>query len=505
MRVNKRIRHYINNKRHSLTGKIGGVCILVNILVFVMDLVLLVGINTMSGKIEQVYLENVNLNVLSEALSEVQDSVNIYLSMKTTESLENYYRSVQNYEKMVDTLSNQITGATHDRMEKSIRNMSAHYLELTNQTIEAKRGRNVVKYRAHFENATEMYEYINTYINSLNNQQLEANSENYVILSQKFRVFEMICMCIMVIVMIGNIAITLKLLGTMIRPLTKLAGLADNVAEGNFDIELLEVNSRDEIETVTNAFNSMILSIRNYITQIRLNMEREQASKERELKMEANLKEAELKYLQAQINPHFLFNTLNAGAQLAMMEDAERTYEYIQNTAEIFRYTVRKGEEIVTIADELQLVDHYIFVLNVRFAGDIHYHKSVDESLLNIQMPSMILQPIVENCVNHGIREMEGNGQIHLSVYKKGDKICISIKDNGVGMSEETIAKVMKGEWKNLEHQGNSNGVGVDNVIERMHLYTQNEESIQILSDGENLGTEVILLLNDKETEENHV
>ena len=133
-------------------------------------------------------------------------------------------------------------------------------------------------------------------------------------------------------------------------------------------------------------------------------MEIQQSLKEKELMMEAHLKDAQLKYLQAQINPHFLFNTLNAGAQLAMMEGADRTYDYVQNVAEFFRYNVKKGNETVTVREEIELVDNYIYILNVRFSGEIHYEKKIEESLLSIQMPGMILQPVVENCVNHGIR-----------------------------------------------------------------------------------------------------
>ena len=98
-------------------------------------------------------------------------------------------------------------------------------------------------------------------------------------------------------------------------------------------------------------------------------------------------------------------NTLNAGAQLAMMEGADRTYEYVQNVAEFFRYNVKKSNDIVTVREELELVDHYIYILNVRFSGDIHYGKEIEEDLLDSCMPSMILQPIVENSVNHGIRD----------------------------------------------------------------------------------------------------
>ena len=119
--------------------------------------------------------------------------------------------------------------------------------------------------------------------------------------------------------------IIINLAGTIISPLKTLATQADEVAKGNFDIELADSGAEDEIGVVTRAFNQMVISIREYIERIRLSMEVERNLKEKELMMEAHLKDAKLKYLQAQINPHFLFNTLNAGAQLAMMEEA---YEF---------------------------------------------------------------------------------------------------------------------------------------------------------------------------------
>ena len=221
--------------------------------------------------------------------------------------------------------------------------------------------------------------------------------------------------------------------------------------------------------------------------------------------METHLKDAQLKYLQAQINPHFLFNTLNAGAQLAMMEGADRTYQYVQNMAEFFRYNVKKGDEIVTLREEIELVDNYIYILNVRFSGDIHYEKELDKNLLDIQMPSMILQPIVENCVNHGIREMAGEGKIKLYVYQIDDVACISISDNGKGMSRDVIRKVLSGTYREEELAAGSNGIGMDNVIARLKLFTETDDVISIISEGENMGTEVILYLPAKEKEEEDV
>ena len=107
--------------------------------------------------------------------------------------------------------------------------------------------------------------------------------------------------------------------------------------------------------------------------------------KERELLMETHLKDAQLKYLRAQINPHFLFNSLNAGAQLALMEDAEKTSIFIEKMADFFRYNVRKTEETATLEEELEAVDSYVYILNVRFAGEIHYEKEVYPGLENLR------------------------------------------------------------------------------------------------------------------------
>ncbi|MDE6386480.1 MAG: histidine kinase [Lachnospiraceae bacterium] len=489
----------------SLQGKISSIYILTNLFVCLVNILLVLGINRMSGEMEMVYRDNLNLNELSESLDAVQNSMTDYLNAKTSDSLEEYYRSSQNYIQLVEGLEDEVSGVSFDRMKRNIKHMSGQYLEIADQTIDAKRGRNVEKYRARYESASQMYDYISTYIYSLNNQQFKNNSENYTELSQAFRLFETVGIAVIIVVIIANVCIITKLVGTIISPLKTLAKSADEVANGNFEVEIPEVQTRDEIGVLGRAFNQMVVSIREYIERIRHSMEVERVMKEKELLMEAHLKDAQLKYLQAQINPHFLFNTLNAGAQLAMLEGAERTYRYVQNMAEFFRYNVKKGDETVTVREEIELVDNYIYILNVRFSGDIHYEKKVDKSLLQVEMPSMILQPIVENCVNHGIREMAGEGRIWLKVYRIDDMVCISVRDNGIGMSEDTIDKVLAGTYREEELAAGSNGIGMDNVIARLKLFTECEDVMSIVSEGENHGTEFIIYLQMKEREEEDV
>ena len=476
-----------------LYAKISLIYIMANFLIFVVNFALIIGINNMSLEMNMTYQDNRRLNEIKDSLERVQDSMTLYLNSKTSDALEQYYIDEQNYSNLVMELGDKVSDENFLRMERNIKNMSNDYLEEVSQTIEAKRGRNVEKYRLRYENATELYKYINTYISALNEERFVSNSARYSELTTQFGKFEVFATIVMFLVIVGNVIVIVNIAKALISPLQSLAQTAEEVANGNFDATLPISNTNDEIGIVTKAFNKMVISIRDYIEKLRMSMDKERLMQEKELMMETHLKDAQLKYLQAQINPHFLFNTLNAGAQLAMMEGADRTYEYVQTVADFFRYNVKKQDNHVTVGEEVTLVDNYIEILNVRFSGDIHYDKQIDERLLGTHMPSMILQPIVENAINHGIREMGDKGHINLKVYKDGNKVYISVRDNGKGMTPEEIDMVLNGKWKYVEQRGDSNGIGMDNIIARLRLYAERDDIIDIYSDGLGMGTEVVI------------
>ncbi len=469
------------------------VCAITNVIIFVVNIFLILGINSMSNDMEAAYQDNRQLGELTSALSDVQDSMTGYLNSKTSESLENYYKSAQRYQDLTDALGDRVTDLNYDRMERNIKYMSKTYLDEVAQTVEAKRGRNVEKYRTYYENATALCDEIEAYITHLNLELFVVNSEKYTALTRAFKKFEAAGVLVMTLIMVGNVIMVSSLVNAMIMPLKKLASSADEVSGGNFETELPAPSHNDEIGIVIRAFNKMVVSIRQYIEQLKESMEKERLLQEKELMMTAHLKEAQLKYLQAQINPHFLFNTLNAGAQLAMMEGADRTYEYVQTVADFFRYNVKNNKNDVTVREEVDLVDNYIQILNVRFSGDIGYEKQIDQRLLDIKMPSMILQPIVENAVNHGIREMGDQGKISLKVYREGDDVCISVADNGKGIAPEEIERILDGSYSPREQQYDNNGIGLDNVISRLRLYADRGDVVEIHSRGKNMGCEFIV------------
>jgi len=175
-----------------------------------------------------------------------------------------------------------------------------------------------------------------------------------------------------------------------------------------------------------------------------------------------------------------------------MLEGAERTGVFLENVADFFRYNVRKVEKDTTIQEELQLLDSYMYILNVRYLDEIKYEKECDKNFLNIRIPSMVLQPIVENAVTHGTQKVEDEGHIEIKVYKDDDKVMISIKDNGKGIDKLVAERIMAGE--NM-HSESGTGIGLDNVRSRLCHYFNQDDVFMIREREDRRGTEVLLRL----------
>ena len=163
---------------------------------------------------------------------------------------------------------------------------------------------------------------------------------------------------------------------------------------------------------------------------------------------------------------------------------------------------LKKWDGDATLQEEIQAVDNYIYILNVRYAGDITYEKKIEADIENVRVPSMVLQPIVENAVQHGIHDMMESGKICLTVVREEDHLRISVEDNGAGMTKQEIARVMRGEAGQGAEDGNSTGIAMDNVMSRLRLYYNRENLLVIRSEGKGMGTEVTILLPLEEGEE---
>ena len=483
---------------YPIRRKLMYVVLFTSVLMLISTVIMYFMINSLITRLDTVYASNVNMAELRQNLDMVQQDLYQYLEVRDYDALSDYYAAAENYRGLTGQLSNQISDNRVFLLQKNIRSMSEDFLLYADNAITAKRGMNVEAYRQNYEKAMELYNFIYNDLAELNELLFQNNARSYETLQQAINYMEVASAILIIVIMVIGITVVVSTTRGIVAPLTQLSEAATRVGAGNLQQRIPETEAQDEVSIVTRAFNAMLDSLNLYIDKVREGAEKEQQMKEQELLMENHLKEAQLRFLQAQINPHFLFNSLNAGVQLAEMEDDEKTAVFLGKMADFFRYNVKKGTEDARIEEELSIVENYIYILNVRFAGEIIFTKEVDEGALNFRMPSMILQPLVENAVNHGIRDMIGEGWIRLTIQNDPDRVKIVIEDNGKGMDALQIQKIM--ERVETIHEDDSTGIGLDNVISRLSLYYDDVNVVEIVSPGENQGTKVILRLPKKET-----
>lgn len=452
-------------------------------------------INTMIDDISGIYASNTMLNELQISLTQVHRYLETFLDTRDTEAIEGYLRNQQELSNRLEQLNGRLLDDDSMITQKNIRSISEEYIRTADRAVEAKRGRNVVKYKEYYDDADRLFSYINSYIYSLNNRQLQRNSQNYEALFTSLKYSETANLTILCMTSALVTLLVFLLTRGITDPLRRLAEAAEQVANGSLVAEVSGPVANDEVGIVTAAFNQMVVSLKDNMEQARQRIALESAMKEKQLLMEAHLKDTQLKYLQSQINPHFLFNTLNACAQLAVLEGADRTYTYVQNVADFYRYNVRKKDGVATLAEEIGLVDNYIYIINVRFSGEIHFIKEIEEGVTDVPMPAMILQPLVENSINHGLRDVEWEKKIWLSVYRENDRICVSVRDNGVGISPERTQSILNNGLNGDGLQEHTTGVGLRNVIGRLRLFYNRDDVMEITSTGSGMGTEVAVFI----------
>lgn len=240
----------------------------------------------------------------------------------------------------------------------------------------------------------------------------------------------------------------------------------------------MHVKYKDELAVLGNKFNNMMDFTRHLIVV---------NNKEQE-----NLREAELKTLQMQINPHFLYNTLETVIWLIRSNENEKAISVITSLSKFFRIGLSRGRNIITLREELEHVKEYVKIQNTRYRDKIDFSIHIDEdSMLDYPIPKLTLQPLVENAIYHGIQEKPEGGAISIEiVHETGDRIRISVIDDGIGMTPAQLERLQEG----LKEMAVS-GFGMYNTNQRLRNYFGRESALRIESQfGE--GTNVSFSIN---------
>ena len=196
--------------------------------------------------------------------------------------------------------------------------------------------------------------------------------------------------------------------------------------------------------------------------------------------------------LQSQINPHFLYNTLDIIVWMIENEKPDQAVKAVTALARFFRISLSRGKSIITVKDELEHVRNYLMIQHMRFKNRFSYTIEAEDEVLELASLKLMLQPLVENAIYHGMEFMDGDGEIFISAWKEGEDLYLKVSDNGLGMTEEQVARL----FSDTPHTGSSrgSGIGVKNVNERIRLYFGSEYGLSIESEPDE-GTVVTIHL----------
>ena len=281
-----------------------------------------------------------------------------------------------------------------------------------------------------------------------------ANTNDLVTLKKNF---SHIVIIIFLVSLAFSSIITFIVITKILRPLIKLENHMQNFENNLWEFHLSEKTGY-EIQNLVEHFNVMVEKIKY-------------------------LREYEIKALHSQINPHFLYNTLDTIIWMAEFEDNEKVISITKSLANYFRLSLSNGHEKIPLKDEIMHTKEYLFIQKQRYEDKLSYFFNIeDKSLLSIEVPKIIIQPIVENSIYHGIKNLSGNGIITIDVYRQNSTINISVKDNGIGFEKAKQFKKSK-----------TGGVGIKNVDKRIKFYYGKNYGVFINKDSKTEGAEVII------------
>lgn len=263
---------------------------------------------------------------------------------------------------------------------------------------------------------------------------------------------------------------------TINNPIRKLITSIQSFQQGNL-YEQVTIKRKDEFGSIADAFNKMIINIRNLINK--------------EYKMELLKKQAEFESYQSQINPHFLFNTLNSIKSVAIQGDNDKSAEMIQYLSDHFRYSLNKGVYLVSVLEELEYVDKYIYLQKIRFSDKYTILKEIDDDVLDNEIPRMILQPIIENAFIHGLEHSTQAGEIKMIAANIKEEFNIYISNTGKVMEQAQLDQInsqlsLDEDEYILEHKDK---VGIYNVNARIRYCYGNQYGLKFINSSESQTT----------------
>jgi sensor histidine kinase YesM len=437
-------------------------------------------------RFEEAMDEQVRFFELMESINENIGYLDDYMSDLDEEALESYYFTKTELEDEIESLYHKNYSKEIMFNIRAIDYSFRAYTEDFESAISQRRTSDEDFVYAYY-NALHIKDYTELYFENIMNIFLEESRELSIVIQSdvdnlRFMYFVSIILLIVLMYFVAH-ALSSYLVG----PIIKLRDSAKKISDGNFNIEIKSIETEDEIGDLSHAFNIMVKNIKENVDNLEqmAEYEKELRIKDTEYwKMQENLQKAKFSALQSQIEPHFLFNTLNTISRMSMFEEAEKTGELIQSLATLFRHRLRH-DDLVSLDEELLIIKEYLSLQKVRFDDRLKVHVDLlDQS--DIMIPIFTIQPLVENAIIHGIEPKIDGGEINVLVNETETEIEISVQDTGMGISNDKLEKLFDGH--------DPNHIGLSNVRERFLKAFNNNASFKIESELK-VGTKITLTI----------
>ena len=296
-------------------------------------------------------------------------------------------------------------------------------------------------------------------------------------LNGQVRLFLILCGGMIAVLAFGIAVIAYLISRGILRPIRELSTAAEKIAEGDLSARA-NVKSNDEVEDLAQGFNYMAGNI-----EVLLDKVREEEEKRRQ---------TDLRLLQEQINPHFLYNTLDTIVWLIEVNEPDQAVEMVVALSDFFRLSLNKGKEFVLIQQEEQHIRSYLQIQEKRYHDIMDYEIRIDPELYEYQIPKLTLQPLVENALYHGIKYKRSKGKIEILGSRKGEEIHLYVRDNGAGMTSEELEELRREIQRPCKET--EKGFGLANVNERIRMYFGETYGMKITSEKD-CGTEVEVII----------
>ena len=420
------------------------------------------------------------LNEISRQTNNMVEIVNSYIVEKDDKFYSAYLIEKQKIIRNKKDLDHWRNDGNHFLALLNYENMIDSFLEESEFTIKAFEISNIHNYSRHFNEASEISTYIQEATLALIDKELTLHQAHFEQLSKRTLYYQLTALSLFLATLIISAMLAIKLSGGITRPIRELSTAAKEISTGNLTGVDVVVSSKDEMKLLTDTFNNMRKNIIELVNEIKEKSE-----------LDKLLKEMELRSLQNQMNPHFLFNTLNNVSRMAYLEDAFETTKLVNAISALLRYNLTNLDQPSTLGEETAVVNDYFFIQQTRFGERISFTTNIEDDCLHFAIPRMTLQPIIENAFIHGVESYEWGGWIRLAIFRRGKEILAEVSDNGNGMDNDTKNRLLSylndrgTEYISIgkKASGHSTGIGVKNVIKRLQLFYQTKSVIEIDSE----------------------